>query len=222
MKKTVFISSTYEDLKDYRKKVWELLETYDVNVKGMEEFGARSETALETCLNEVERSDIYVGLIGYKLGSIEEKTGKSFTRIEYEKAVIEKKEVLIYLINKDAKISGENIDFGEKHEKLQNFKKLLKEKHTVDFFLSEDDLTEKLDTRFEELLSSKEENEKTPDENPFVVAEKTINKFVLTPRAYIDKSVTLKLKFGENPYALSKELCNNFNLKYGRTIGVPI
>ena len=222
MKKTVFISSTYEDLKDYRKKVWELLETYDVNVKGMEEFGARSESALETCLNEVERSDIYVGLIGFKFGSIEEKTGKSFTRIEYEKAVKEEKEILIYLIDDDAEISVQHIDFGEKHEKLKNFKKLLKEKHTVDFFRSEDDLTEKLDKRFEDLLTSKEEKEEVQDENPYKAAEKTINKFVLAPKIYTDKNVTLKLKFEENPYALSKELCNNFNLRYGRAIGVPI
>jgi hypothetical protein len=39
MKKTVFISSTYVDLKEERKKVWESLEKFDVAVKGMEQFG---------------------------------------------------------------------------------------------------------------------------------------------------------------------------------------
>jgi len=58
MNKTVFISSTYDDLKEYRRAVWELLEKFDVNVRGMEQFGARKEAALATCLAEVEQSDI--------------------------------------------------------------------------------------------------------------------------------------------------------------------
>ena len=41
MKKTIFISSTYKDLVKERKAVWELLKRYDVNIVGMEEFGAR-------------------------------------------------------------------------------------------------------------------------------------------------------------------------------------
>jgi hypothetical protein len=44
MNKTVFISSTYDDLKEYRRAVWELLEKFDVNVRGMEQFGARKES----------------------------------------------------------------------------------------------------------------------------------------------------------------------------------
>lgn len=224
MKNTVFISSTYEDLKDYRKKVWSLLENYDVNVMGMEEFGARSESPLKTCLNEVERSDIYVGIIGYKLGSIEENTGKSFTRIEYEEAVKQDKEILIYIIEDDAEINVQHIDFGEKHEKLENFKKLLKEKHTVDFFKNEDDLVQKLDKRFEDLLSSKkdEEEQENKEKDPYEAAEETINKFVVAPKLYTDREVTLRIKFKHSPFALSKELCNNFNLSYGRTIGSRI
>jgi len=35
MNKTVFISSTYDDLKEYRRAVWELLEKFDVKVRGM-------------------------------------------------------------------------------------------------------------------------------------------------------------------------------------------
>ena len=60
MKKTVFISSTFLDLKDERKLVWETLRKYNVIVKGMEEFGARSTDPLTTCLTELEQSDIYI------------------------------------------------------------------------------------------------------------------------------------------------------------------
>ena len=53
MKKTIFISSTYKDLVKERKAVWELLKRYDVNIVGMEEFGARKDSPLTTCLKRL-------------------------------------------------------------------------------------------------------------------------------------------------------------------------
>ena len=87
MKKTIFISSTYKDLVKERKAVWELLKRYDVNIVGMEEFGARKDSPLTTCLKEVEQSNIYIGIIANRWGSIEEESGKSYTQLEYEKAI---------------------------------------------------------------------------------------------------------------------------------------
>ena len=77
MRQTVFVSSTYQDLGPHRKAIWELLGEFDVAVRGMEDFGARPETPLETCLIEVEQSDIYLGIIGCRLGSVEESRGLS-------------------------------------------------------------------------------------------------------------------------------------------------
>ena len=48
MKKTVFISSTFEDLAEHRRAIWDLLEEFDVRIRGMEKFGARKESPLET------------------------------------------------------------------------------------------------------------------------------------------------------------------------------
>lgn len=87
MRKTVFISSTYEDLKQHRAKIWDVLNKFDVNIRGMEQFGARKETPLNTCISEVEQSDIYIGIIAMRLGSIELNTEKSYTQLEYEKAL---------------------------------------------------------------------------------------------------------------------------------------
>src|ERR1035437_3358519 len=101
MKKTVFISSTYIDLKEERKKVWDCLEKFDVVVKGMEQFGAQKSDPLTTCLTEVEQSDIYVGIIGMRYGSEDIKCGKSFSQLEYEKAIELNKEILIYLIDEE-------------------------------------------------------------------------------------------------------------------------
>jgi hypothetical protein len=51
--RTVFISSTYQDLAQHRRAVWEVLLDYDASVRGMEEFGARSEGALDTTLVQI-------------------------------------------------------------------------------------------------------------------------------------------------------------------------
>ncbi len=150
MKKNVFISSTYVDLKDYREEVWKLLENYDVNVLGMEKFGARKETPLETCLNEVERADIYIGIIATRFGSLEPESNKSYIQLEYEKALEQKKEILIYLVDDEAQIKVKAIDF-EQHKKLENFKQLLKEKHTVDFFKTPQDLSNRLKNRLDDI-----------------------------------------------------------------------
>ncbi|MFH2042248.1 MAG: hypothetical protein ABIJ35_06975, partial [Acidobacteriota bacterium] len=82
--------------------------------------------------------------------------GKSFTQREYERAYELNREILIYMIDeKDSLVSLQNVDFDEKREKLIAFKSILRDRHTVDFFLSEDDLAEKLKRKFGEFLTSK-------------------------------------------------------------------
>ena len=122
MKKIVFISSTYADLSEERRSVWNLLEKFEVNVRGMEAFGARTSSPLETCLAEVDISDIYIGIIAFRLGSIEQNSGKSYTQLEYERAYEKKKEILIYLVDEEnAKVFAKFIDKDEHRDKLEAF-----------------------------------------------------------------------------------------------------
>jgi hypothetical protein len=100
--KTAFISSTYRDLAEHRREVWDALKHFDVSVRGMEEFGARTTGPLETCLAEVEQSDVYVGIIAYRFGSIDPETKKPFTVLEYEKALEQQKEILIYIADDES------------------------------------------------------------------------------------------------------------------------
>lgn len=145
MPSTVFVSSTFVDLQSHRKATWEALQAFDVNVRGMEQFGARTETPLQTCIAEVEQSDIYVGIIGFRLGSIEPTSGKSYTQLEYERALALSKYILVYLIDEqNAKIPRRSIDVGESLERLDVFKKILRERHTIDTFVDEADLVTKL------------------------------------------------------------------------------
>lgn len=155
MSKTVFISSTYRDLKEHRKQVWDVLQAFDVNITGMEEFGARKSTILQTCLNELELSDIYIGIISMCYGSTDSMTGKSYTQLEYDKAQELGLETLIYLIDENnGEIKTGKIDYGNNKFSLDNFKRILKANHTVDFFVNEKDLGNKLFKRLNMLLPS--------------------------------------------------------------------
>jgi hypothetical protein len=219
MRKTVFISSTYADLKSARRAVWDLLEEFQVDVRGMEDFGARTEAPLETCLAEVDVSDVYIGMVAMRLGSIDRSTGKSFTQLEYERAAEHGKEILIYLIDEEqAQISPSLIDFGEKHEKLVSFKKTLRRRHTVSTFRSSEDLVNQLRRDFQRLLTSKQEREGPVD--TFAESKAVLQRFCLLPKDTSGTEIRLKVRLQGQPYPASKLICEAFNLDFGSTIGI--
>jgi len=221
MNKIVFISSTYDDLKEYRRAVWELLEKFDVNVRGMEQFGARKEAPLATCLAEVEQSDIYLGVIAFRLGSIDSQSGKSFTQIEYERAYELNKEIRTYLVDEqNARFAIQHIDRDDKRTKLEAFKALLRERHTIESFTSVDDLKEKLGRDLKRLLTQKQVEESNADE--YIASKHVIDRFLLTPKQFSGREVRVCVKFKGKPFPASKKLCAAFNLEFGETIGRTI
>lgn len=214
-RKTVFISSTFVDLKEERKKVWDSLEKFDVTVKGMEQFGARTSNPLATCISEVEQSDIYVGIVGMRYGSEEPNSGKSYSQLEYEKAVEQNKEILIYLIDEESSTVTPNLIQFDKIQKLNNFKAILKDKHTVDTFSNSYDLVTKLQRKFKELLTPKVT---AVIEDEYENTNKILNLFFLVPAAYSGREIKLKVKFKGQPLPVSKAICKNFNFEFGKTV----
>jgi len=215
MKKTVFISSTFLDLKEERKKVWDCLEKFDVTVKGMEQFGARKSNPLATCISEVEQSDIYVGIIGMRYGSEEPNSGKSYSQLEYEKAIEQNKEILIYLIDEENSAVTPNLIQYDKIQKLNNFKTILRDKHTIDSFSNSQDLVSKLQRKFKELLTSKVT---AVIEDEYDNTNKIMNLFFLVPAAYSGREIKLKIKFIGPPQPVSKAICQSFNFEFGKTV----
>lgn len=82
----IFISSTYRDLKPERWKVIEMLLDCDCIPVGMEFFPASDDKQLTVIKRFIDDCDYFVLIIGDEYGSIDEKTGKSYTRLEYEYA----------------------------------------------------------------------------------------------------------------------------------------
>jgi len=220
MRKTIFVSSTFRDLSEHRRAVWDLLGTFDVNVRGMETFGARTEAPLETCLAEVEQSDVYLGIIGFRLGSIDEVSGKSFTHREYERARDRDLEILIYLRDEEATLRLSDIDLdAAPREKLASFKRTLQENHTVDTFDGATDLVTKLKRALQRNLARKLAEAPTDE---FEFSRATAARFLLLPLSVSGSEIRVKVKTRAQPFPASRSLCNAFNLPYGATIGIRV
>jgi hypothetical protein len=82
----VFISSTYEDLKDEREQVLKAVLNLGHIPIGMEMFNAANETQWEMIKRRIEESDYYIVIIAHRYGSIEQESGLSYTEKEYDYA----------------------------------------------------------------------------------------------------------------------------------------
>ena len=102
-KTTIYLSSTYEDLKDHRRAVIEALRTAGHDVCNMEIYGARSQRPLDACLEDVAEADLYVGLFAFRYGFVPDNNdglnpdGCSITELELRKAQRCGKPVLVFL-----------------------------------------------------------------------------------------------------------------------------
>ena len=135
---SVFISSTYEDLKKERQAlVGVALENNFIPV-GMEQFHAAPTSQWNVITKMIDECDFYLLVIGGRYGSIDEETGISYTEKEYKYAKTKGLPVLV-LIKNPSTITESEKDTGDdkydKMKKLDEFRERVKnDKNTVDFF----------------------------------------------------------------------------------------
>ena len=87
----IFVSSTYTDLKEERQAAVEAILSAGHIPAGMELFSAGDESQMTVIKRWIDESDIYLLILGGRYGSIEPKSGKSYTQLEFEYAVEIKK-----------------------------------------------------------------------------------------------------------------------------------
>jgi len=182
----VFISSTFKDLKNERQAAVQAILRAGHIPAGMELFKASDKSQWEIIKNWIKQSDIYVLILGAKYGSIEPKSGLSYTELEYDYAVSLGKPFFSIVIDDNAineKVKKEGIDVLEKNniDKLNNFRKKVLQKMSYFFTDSKDiklAITESIDeiikqtdlqgwVRYEDYLHINEKNLSIPiDKNP--------------------------------------------------------
>ncbi len=149
----IFLSSTYIDLVEYRKAAHNALERLGQEVGRMEIFGARNEEAKTVALDQLEKSDLVVGIYAHRYGFIPESSDISITEQEYVYAKNKDKPVLCFVVDEDLVWPPKMIEKdAEKIKKLEDFKvKILKEK-VVDFFTTPSDLAMRIATSVHNFL----------------------------------------------------------------------
>ena len=98
----VFISSTVEDLRSYRRKAEEAANRADFHPRMMEYFVASGNPPLPKCLQEITGADMLVVIVAHRYGWVpEDQPGggdKSITWLECEQAERDGKEILAFLV----------------------------------------------------------------------------------------------------------------------------
>lgn len=142
----VFISSTYTDLIEERKRVRDTILSMLHFPVGMEIFGAADEEQWEIIRDTIDSSDYYVLLVAHRYGSVITEgvdAGISYTEKEYRYAKEKGIPILAFLIDEKVPVQPANIE-KDNLEKLEAFKKEVKAGRLVEWWITPDDLAQKL------------------------------------------------------------------------------
>lgn len=137
----VFVSSTYEDLKEERAKViGTLLENNCIPI-GMEQFPSSSLSQWEYITKMIDMSDYYILISAGRYGSINGNTGISYTEQEYDYAVQKGIPVLAFLYATPEKLTYDKHETSEdKIIKLKSFHEKVKQR-LAKFYRNSDELS---------------------------------------------------------------------------------
>jgi hypothetical protein len=139
-----FISSTYQDLIDYRLKASEALERLGQQGVRMEVFGARPEGAVKVCYDEINDGDVFIGIYAHRYGYIPPESDISITEMEYDFAIEQQKPIFCFLVNDDYPWRPTFIEEEPNRSKLRAFKEKINSRFVRDTFTTPDDLAFKV------------------------------------------------------------------------------
>ncbi len=140
---SIYISSTYTDLKAHREAVHHALHRLRHQVVAMEDYVAADDRPLILCLKDVESCDLYVGILAWRYGFIpadQNPDRRSITELEYRHATELGKPRLIFLVGDDAPWPPKFVDKDEDARSIRALREELTAAHHVSVFGTEDQL----------------------------------------------------------------------------------
>ncbi len=139
----VFVSSTFSDLREERQAAVEAILSAGHIPAGMELFAAGDESQMEVIKQWIDESDVYLLILGGRYGSIEPKSSKSYTQLEYEYA-LGKGKALFACVIKDAaletRVKKHGMEMIDKHRKEWDVFRELVQSKMVEFWEDSKDI----------------------------------------------------------------------------------
>jgi hypothetical protein len=134
----VFISSTFEDLAEYRNAVRDAVLRAGAMPILFEDEPATGRTVTDVVKEAIKESDAVLLLVGHRYGAVEKRTGKSWMEVEYEAARRRSKPLLVFMAADDAPWPPKYVDADRR--RIQEFRQRLASELVVHSFRTPDDL----------------------------------------------------------------------------------
>jgi hypothetical protein len=154
---TIYISSTYSDLKDLRKAVYDRLQKMQHHVIAMEDYVATDQRPLDKCLADVDKCNFYIGIFAWRYGYIPPEGNpeeKSVTELEFRHAKEKGKECLLFLLDEEAPWPVAQIEGGTGHDRIVGLRNELRRDYLVSLIKKSEDLAAEVGTAVYVALAS--------------------------------------------------------------------
>jgi hypothetical protein len=162
---TVFLCSTFEDLSDERQQVMDATRKLQLQHDSMEFFGARSGLPIDTCLEEVRRSDVLVIIVGHRYGTLVPDLDVSYSQAEYEEGYRLRKPCLVYLRDENVPVLLRFVERDPDNlRRLENWKNTLTSRHTAATFTNSHDLAVRVAADLARTVQSLDEAERAKEQ----------------------------------------------------------
>jgi HEAT repeat protein len=135
---TAMVSSTINDLPKHRQHVRDACDRMGVRALMQEHLSAADATAIEVSHDLVDQADVYLGVIGFRYGTIMPGEAKSITEMEYDWALARRLPRFIYLMDEGHPLTAGDVD--ERRVRINEFRKRLESDRVRGTFASPADL----------------------------------------------------------------------------------
>jgi len=139
----IFLSSTYEDLREYRDAAFNAIHSIGYYCEDMKNWPAYNQNGIIFSIEKVSQCDVFILILAHRYGSIDPKTHCSIVELEYNKAKDLKIPILAFFLDENIPWPPKYIEWSNK-EKLNNLKKSITADTVIKFFKSPYDLAAKV------------------------------------------------------------------------------
>jgi Domain of unknown function (DUF4062) len=142
--KKVFISSTVQDLAEYRQIAQEACLRAGMLPMVLEDLSSTPDKIVSTSLRLVDAADIYLGIFAHRYGFVPPESDVSISELEYDRARSRAIPTLIFLMHEDAPVALREVERGQGAIKLDALKRRLQQQESVSLFKSPTELGGKI------------------------------------------------------------------------------
>ncbi len=224
----VFISSTYEDMKEFRSAAADALTNIQAIPMGMERFTATNQPPIDRCYEEIRQSQFCVSIVGFRYGSLYKDSTLSYSELEFNEAERLGIPILVFIREGEMDANKINLEDFSKREKFRNRLRNSASNRLTVGFSSPEDLRDKLTRALQEEIKRSVEGKNEPESSKksenkideYLAGAQIYKKFILMPGEYCDQTVRLRVRFDGTfgTWQLKEELFEAYNLPVGKAL----